>query len=42
VHNLEEKVCNVERHGDNDPYSNGELVNGKKMIEDSNKSFYHG
>jgi hypothetical protein len=42
VYNIEEMVCNVERHGDNDQYSNDELVKYKKMIEDSKKSFYHG
>jgi hypothetical protein len=42
VHNIEEKVCNVERPGDDDQYSNGELVKYKKMIEDSKKPFYHG
>jgi hypothetical protein len=42
VHNIEEMVRNVERHGDNDQYSNGELAKYKKMIEDSKKPFYHG
>jgi hypothetical protein len=42
VHNLEEIVRNVERHGDDDQYSNDELVKYKKMIEDSKKPFYHG
>jgi hypothetical protein len=42
VHNIEEKVCNVERHGNDDQYSNGELVKYKKMIKDSKKPFYHG
>jgi hypothetical protein len=42
VHNIEEMVRNIERHGDNDQYSNGELAKYKKMIEDSKKSFYHG
>jgi hypothetical protein len=37
VHTIEEMVCNVERHGDDDQYSNGELTKYKKMIEDSNK-----
>jgi hypothetical protein len=41
VHNIEEMVCNVERHGDDDQYSNDKLVKYKKMIEDSKKSFYH-
>jgi hypothetical protein len=26
VHNIEEMVCNVERHGDDDQYSNGKLA----------------
>jgi hypothetical protein len=42
VHNIEEMVHNVERHGDNDQYSNGELAKYKKMIEDFKKSFYYG
>jgi hypothetical protein len=42
VHNIEEMVRNVERHGDHDQYSNGEVVKYKKMIEDSKKPFYHG
>jgi hypothetical protein len=44
VHNIEEMVCNVERHGDDDQYNNDELAKCKKMIEDSkiNKLFYHG
>jgi hypothetical protein len=42
VHNIEKMVCNIERHGDNDQYSNGELIKYKKMIEDSKKSLYHG
>jgi hypothetical protein len=42
VHNIEKMVRNVERHGDNDQYSNGELIKYKKMIEDSKKSCYHG
>jgi hypothetical protein len=42
VHKIEEMIRNVERHGDDDQYSNGELVKYKKMIEDSNKPFYHG
>jgi hypothetical protein len=40
VHNLEEMVCNVERHGNNDQYIYGELAKYKKMIEDSKKPFY--
>jgi hypothetical protein len=35
VHNIEEMVRNVERHGDNDQYSNSELAKYKKMIKDS-------
>jgi hypothetical protein len=42
VHNIEEMVCNVERHGNDDQYSNGELAKYKKMIEDSKKLFYNG
>jgi hypothetical protein len=42
VDNIEEMVRNVERHTDDDQYSNGELAKYKKMIEDSNKSFYDG
>jgi hypothetical protein len=42
VHNIEEMIRNVERHGDDDQYSNGELVKYKKIIEGSKKSFYHG
>jgi hypothetical protein len=42
VHNIEEMVRNVERHGDDDQYSNGELAKFKKMIEDSKKPLYHG
>jgi hypothetical protein len=42
VHNIEEMVCNVERLGDDDQYSNGELAKYKKMIEESKKLFYHG
>jgi hypothetical protein len=38
--NIEEMVHNVERHADDDQYSNGELANYEKMIEDSNNSFY--
>jgi hypothetical protein len=42
VHNIEEMVRNVEKHGDDDQYNSGELAKYKKMIEDSKKSFYHG
>jgi hypothetical protein len=41
VHNIEEIVRNIERHGDHDQYSNGELAKYKKMIEYSKKLFYH-
>jgi hypothetical protein len=41
VNNIEEMVSIVETHAD-DEYSNDKLVEYKKMIEDSNKSFYHG
>jgi hypothetical protein len=42
VHNIEEMVRNVERHGNDDQYSNAELAKYKTMIEDSKKPFYHG
>jgi hypothetical protein len=42
VHNIEEMVCNVKRHGDDDQYNNGEHAKYKKMIEDFKKPFYHG
>jgi hypothetical protein len=42
VDNIEEMVRNVERHTDDDRYSNGELAKYKKMIEDSNKPFHDG
>jgi hypothetical protein len=42
VPSIEEMVRNVERHGNDDQYSNGEPVKYKKMIEDSKKPFYHG
>jgi hypothetical protein len=42
VHNIEELVRNVERHGDDDQYSNGELSKYKNMIKDSKNPFYHG
>jgi hypothetical protein len=42
VHKIEEMTHNIERHGDNDQYSNDELAKYKKMIKDSKKSFYHG
>jgi hypothetical protein len=42
VHNIDKMIHNVERHDDDDPYSNCKLAKYKKMIEDSKKSFYHG
>jgi hypothetical protein len=42
VDNIEEMVRNVEKHTDDDQYSNGELAKYKKIIKDSNKSFYDG
>jgi hypothetical protein len=42
VHNIEEMVRNVERHGDDVQNSNGKLAKYMKMIEDSKKPFYHG
>jgi hypothetical protein len=42
VHNIEYMLRNVERHGNDDQYSNGELAKYKKMIQDSKKLFYHG
>jgi hypothetical protein len=42
VHNIEEMVRNVERHVNNNQYSNDKLAKYKKMIEDSKKQFYHG
>jgi hypothetical protein len=42
VDNIQEMVCNVERHADDDQYSNGKLAKYKKMTEDSNKPFYDG
>jgi hypothetical protein len=39
VHNIEEMVRNVERHGDDDQYGNDELAKYKKMIKDSKKPF---
>jgi hypothetical protein len=42
VDNINEMVHNIERHADDDQYSNGELAKYKKMIENSNKPFYHG
>jgi hypothetical protein len=35
-------VCNIERHDDDDQYSNGELVKYKKIIENSNKPWLCG
>jgi hypothetical protein len=42
VHNIEEMVRIIERHGNDDQYSNSELAKYKKMIEDSKKPLYHG
>jgi hypothetical protein len=42
VYNIEEMVHNIERHDNDDHYSNGELVKYKKMIENSKKPFYYG
>jgi hypothetical protein len=42
VHNIEEMVRNVERHGYDDQYNIGKLAKYKKMIEDSKKPLYHG
>jgi hypothetical protein len=42
VDSKEEMVRNVERHADNDQYSNDKFVKYRKMIEDSNKPFYDG
>jgi hypothetical protein len=42
VHNINEMVSNIKRHGGDDQYSNGELTKYKKMIEDSKKPLYHG
>jgi hypothetical protein len=42
VYNIEEMVRNVERHGDDDQYSNDELVKYMKIIKDLKKPLYHG
>jgi hypothetical protein len=42
VDNIEEMVRNIERHTDDDQYSNDELTKYKKIIKDFNKSFYDG
>jgi hypothetical protein len=42
VHNIEEMVRIIERHGDHYQYSNGELAKYKKIIEYSKKSLYYG
>jgi hypothetical protein len=42
VHKKEEMVRSVERHGDDNQYSNGELAKYKRIIEDYKKPFYHG
>jgi hypothetical protein len=41
VHNTEEMIRNIERHGDDDQYSNNVLAEYKKMIKDSMKPFHH-
>jgi hypothetical protein len=42
VSNIEEMALNIERHDDDDQYSNGKLAKYKKIIEVSKKLFYHG
>jgi hypothetical protein len=42
VDNIDEMVRNVERHTNDDQYSNDKLAKYKKMIKDSNKPFYDG
>jgi hypothetical protein len=42
VDNIEEMVRDVERHVDDDQYSNDEFAKYKKMIKNSNKQFYDG
>jgi hypothetical protein len=42
LHNIEEMVHNVKRHGNNNQYSNSKLAKYRKMIENSKKPFYHG
>jgi hypothetical protein len=42
VHNIDEMVRNVERHDDDDQYSNDEHAKYKKIFEDSKKPLYHG
>jgi hypothetical protein len=42
VHNIEEMVCIIKRHSDDDQYSNSELAKYQKKIKDSKKRFYHG
>jgi hypothetical protein len=37
VHNIERMIHNVDRHNDDDQYSNGKIVKYKKMIEDSKR-----
>jgi hypothetical protein len=37
VYNIEDMVRSVERHGDDDQYSNGELAKYKKKIKDSKR-----
>jgi hypothetical protein len=42
VDNIEEMVCNVDRHAHDDKCSNGELAKYKKMLRNCNKPFYDG
>jgi hypothetical protein len=42
VDNIEGMVRNIERHTDDDQYSNDELAKYKKIIKNSNKPFYDG
>jgi hypothetical protein len=42
VDNIEGMVHNIERHVNDDQYSNGEFAKYKKKIEDSNNPFYDG
>jgi hypothetical protein len=37
VYNIEDMVRSVERHGDDDQYSNGELAKYEKKIKDSKR-----
>jgi hypothetical protein len=42
MHNIEEMILNVETHGNDDQYHNGELAKYMKIIKDSKKPLYHG